>query len=164
MIRALGFALAVGVFALDRLSKWWVLGPFDLLSKGDVAVLPFFNLTLVWNRGVSLGLFPTTSDSGRFLLVGLTTLITVAVAVWLWRAQRAHVVLALGSVLGGALGNIWDRLSYGAVADFLHFHAWEYSFYVFNAADAAISLGLGVLVLDGLLLGKKPPKKAGHSS
>lgn len=164
MIRALGFTLAAVVYGLDRFSKWWVLGPFDLLSKGDVTVLPFFNLTLVWNHGISLGLFPATSEGGRLFLICLTSVITAIVAVWMCRAQRPPVALALGAVLGGALGNIWDRLSYGAVADFLHFHAWNYSFYVFNVADAAISLGLLVLILDGLLFGKKTPKKTDRSS
>ncbi|HXV74521.1 MAG TPA: signal peptidase II [Sphingomonadales bacterium] len=151
-----GFALAAAIFMLDRATKWWVLGPFDLAAKGDVALLPFFNLTLVWNRGISLGLFPMASEAGRFFLIALTAAISAFVAAWLWRAERLYAALALGLVLGGAVGNIWDRAAYGAVADFLHFHAFGLSFYIFNVADAAITAGVAVLLFDALLLRKKP--------
>lgn len=156
MNRNAGLGLAAAVFVLDRLSKWWLLGPFDLAAKGDVAVFPFFNLTLVWNRGISLGLFPMESEGGRALLIGLTAAIATLVAVWLWREAKLHAALALGLVLGGAIGNIWDRFQFGAVADFFHFHAFGFSFYIFNVADSAITVGVAVLIFDALLLrGKK---------
>lgn len=155
MNRAIGYGLAAGVFVLDRLSKWWLLGGFDLAAKSPVEIFPFFNLTLVWNRGISLGLFQMEGEGGRFLLIALTAAITALVAAWLWRAEKLHLALALGLVMGGAVGNIWDRLQYGAVADFLHFHLGSLSFYIFNLADAAITVGVAILIFDALLLPKK---------
>jgi signal peptidase II len=155
MTRKFGFALAAAVFALDRLSKWWLLGPFGLDARGDVELLPFFKLTLVWNRGISLGLFQMEGEGGRIALIALTAAISLFVAVWLWRVGKPHLTAALGLVLGGALGNIWDRFQYGAVADFFHFHALGHSFYIFNVADAAISTGVTILLFDALLLWKK---------
>ena len=155
MIRTLGLGLAAVVIALDRLSKWWLLDRFDLAAKSPVEIFPFFKLTLVWNRGVSLGLFQMEGEGGRVFLIGMTAAIAALVAAWLWRERKLHLALALGLVLGGALGNIWDRLQFGAVADFLHFHARGLSFYIFNAADAAITVGVGILLLDALLFRKK---------
>lgn len=158
MIRRTGYSLALGIFALDRLSKWWLLEKFDLAEKSPVPLLPFFDLTLIWNRGISLGLFQTGSETGRYILIALTSLISLAVAAWLWRADRLHMGVALGLVLGGAIGNIWDRFQYGAVADFLHFFIGGWSFYIFNVADAAITVGVAILLWDALFLRKKSPR------
>lgn len=147
----LGLRFALVVLILDQLSKWWILGPFALPAKVTVPVIDgFFNLTMVWNRGVSMGLFRADSDAGRWLLTGLTGAIAALVAYWLLKEQSRAQALALGGILGGAIGNIADRVRFGAVADFLHFHLMGYSFYVFNLADAAITLGVAALLFIGL--------------
>jgi signal peptidase II len=151
------FWLVAVVFALDRISKYWIIVLFDLPAQGTVNILPFFNLTMVWNQGISLGLFQVEGDMGRYLLIALTALITIILIVWLLREQRPAALVGLGLVIGGAIGNIWDRFQYGAVADFLHFHGFGHSFYVFNAADAAISLGVAFLLWDALLSPQKSP-------
>jgi len=151
---ARGLAIAAVTLVLDQISKWWVLSVFDLPSRGVVEVLPFFNLAMVWNRGVSFGLMAADGDLGRWLLVGLTVAISVGVLVWLRRATDVLTVLGLGLILGGAIGNIIDRIAYGAVADFVQLHAFGYSFYVFNVADAGITIGVALLLWDAILSGK----------
>ncbi len=151
------FLLAAIVFVVDRISKYWVVDVYDLPNQVSVNILPFFNLTMVWNQGISLGLFQADGDMGRYLLIAVTAVITLILIVWLLREERRNALVGLGLVVGGAVGNIWDRFEYGAVADFLHFHGFGYSFYVFNVADAAISLGVAFLLWDALLSPQKSP-------
>ena len=156
-MKHLGWLTALAVFVLDRLSKWWIVEVYDLPEKGSVAVLPFFSLTMVWNQGISLGLFQADSDLGRWLLIGVTGAISLALAVWLARVETRLLAVAIGLVLGGAVGNIIDRLIYPGVADFFHFHAFGASFYVFNVADSAISIGVVLLLWDSLRSSPKQP-------
>lgn len=153
----MGWLTALAVFVLDRLSKWWIVEVYDLPERGSVAVLPFFSLTMVWNQGISLGLFQADSDLGRWLLIGVTGAISLALAVWLARVETRLLAVAIGLVLGGAVGNIIDRLIYPGVADFFHFHAFGASFYVFNVADSAISIGVVLLLWDSLRSSPKQP-------
>lgn len=157
--RALGYGLALAIFLLDQLTKWIVIGPLDLRQRLKIELLPFFDLTWVENRGVSMGFFTAGSPLGQWLLVALTSAIAAAVGVWIWREKVRGDVVALALVLGGALGNILDRMRYGYVADFadLHFGTWR-PFLVFNVADAAITIGVLLLVLRALLTreGRKP--------
>lgn len=110
---------------------------------------------MVWNRGVSLGLFQMEGDTGRWIITLLTAVIAIGLAVWMWRAVERHLVIALGAIVGGAIGNIWDRIQYGAVADFIHLHAFGWSFWVFNVADSAITLGVLTLLWDSLRASSK---------
>lgn len=146
--RTAALALAALVLLLDQATKLAVLHRLDL-AAGSRPVLPFLDLTLVMNRGVSYGLLQQ-DGTGRWLLVALTVAATLALSVWLWRARRPAVRLALGLVVGGAVGNLVDRIAYGAVVDFVHLHYGRFSWYVFNVADAAIVAGVALLVLDGL--------------
>ena len=155
MIRYYGFVIAALVFIIDRLSKWWVVDVFDLAKAGPVELLPFFDLSFVWNRGISMGLFQADGNTGRYVLIALTGAVSIFIAVWLYRAKEKILKIGLGLVLGGALGNIWDRFEYGMVADFFHFHVAGWSFYTFNVADAAITLGVVLLLWDALLLSQK---------
>lgn len=148
--RAQLFLVSALVFVVDQLSKFWVLEIYDLPRRISVEVLPVFSLTMVWNRGVSMGLLQAGDPSGRWLLTGLTALISVGVALWMWRETNRRQGLALALVLGGALGNIVDRVRFGAVADFIHLHAGGWSFYVFNIADAGITVGVALLLLTSL--------------
>lgn len=154
-----GLPLAALVFVLDRVTKAWVLG---LREAGGlpVEVTPFFNLVFTWNRGITFGLFnnPDGPDYGRWVLVLVTGGISVALVIWLIRASGRLLVTGLGLVIGGAVGNLVDRILYGAVADFLDFHALGYHWYAFNVADAAIVCGVGLLLLDSLMTPQKPNK------
>ncbi len=145
------YLLALAVFVLDQLSKWWIISVVGLEDRITVPVLSFFSLTWVENRGVSMGMLTAGSDTERWALVGVTGLIAVVVAVWIRREQLWPEALALGLVLGGALGNIVDRIRFGYVVDFVHLHVGQWSFYVFNVADAAISLGVVILLVRALI-------------
>ena len=149
-MKRLGFGVAALVFLLDQLTKFWILNIVRLPERGTIEVLPFFRLTYVENIGVSMGLFNAYTDVGRWLLVAVTGAIAATVAVWITREKARTDVIALGLVLGGALGNIIDRVRFGYVVDFLHFFWGERSFWVFNVADAAITAGVLLLLLKAL--------------
>ena len=139
------------VLAADQASKWWILEGLHLPQLGRVDLLPVLSLTMVWNPGVTFGLFKAAGSAGAFMLVGVAVVIVAALALWLRRAESRLVALSLGAIAGGAIGNVLDRLRFGAVVDFIHVHVGGWSWYVFNVADAAIVCGVGALVLDGLL-------------
>ena len=161
-MRTSGYALALGVFALDQLVKFVMLGPLALREIGQVALLPIFNFTYVENHGVSLGMLTADSQTERWALVGVTAAIATGVAVWMSREKNRWDIVALGLVLGGALGNIVDRARFGYVVDFLDLHFGEFRpFMVFNVADAAITCGVVLLLARSLLLRDKPAKPAG---
>ena len=147
------YVTALGIFVADQLSKWVMIGPLALEQVGQIELLPIFNLTWVQNFGISLGLAQAENDTQRWLLVALTGAIALAVAYWIRREDKQGDRLALGLVLGGALGNIVDRVRFGYVVDFLDLHFGEIRpFYVFNVADAAISIGVVILLLRALLI------------
>lgn len=137
----------VGV-AIDQGSKLWLVYGFDLARNGPVDLLPILEIVLVWNRGISYGLFQQNSDLGRWLLAGVTIAVTIGLWVWSARCQSRLVALALALVIGGAIGNGIDRLTYGAVVDFVHFHVGTFSWYVFNLADVWIVAGVVGLLYD----------------
>lgn len=144
------YGLAAIVFLIDQLVKWWIIEGLGLRQLESVPVLPFLSLTWVENRGVSMGLLTAGSETGRWLLVGLTAAIALFVAFWIRRERHWPEAIALGLVLGGALGNIVDRVRFGYVVDFVHLHVGAWSFYVFNVADAAITIGVLILLLSTL--------------
>ena len=153
-MKRLGFGIAALVFLLDQLTKYWILAVVRLPERGYIEVLPVFRLTYVENIGVSMGLFNAYTAVGRWFLVVVTGGIAAAVAVWISREKARADVVALGLVLGGALGNIVDRVRFGYVVDFLHFFWGEHSFWVFNVADAAISTGVLLLLSRALMAPK----------
>ena len=159
--RSLGFAVALVVFALDQFSKWYVTGPLGLTHLGDEHyLLPFFQFTFTRNEGISLGLLNATNPTGRWMLVALTTAIAVAVAVWIGREKNRVDQIALGMVLGGALGNILDRTRHGYVTDFLDLHFGDFRpFLIFNIGDAAISIAVVILLLRAFLTRKEDAKE-----
>jgi signal peptidase II len=149
-LTAFGVIAAGVILAADQASKWWVLSVLDLPGRGSITLLPVLSLTMVWNRGVTFGFLNSLGAWSAPALVVGALVIVAALAVWLRRAERAVVALALGAIAGGAIGNVVDRLRFGAVVDFIHAHAFGYSWYVFNVADAAIVCGVAALVIDGL--------------
>ncbi len=149
--RAKGAAIAVLVLALDQVSKWWILT--DVMNPPRIIeITPFFNIVLAWNRGVSFGMFAGDSAWGPWLLTGLAGVIVIALAVWLWRTPSRLSVAALGLIIGGAVGNVVDRLNHGAVVDFLDVHAAGWHWPAFNVADSAICVGAAILVLESLFI------------
>ena len=152
----LGFAVAILVLILDQLAKWFVTHPLGLNQIGDqLVLLPIFNFTYTQNEGISLGLLNATNPVGRWMLVLVTSAIAVGVAVWIGREKSRIDQAALGMVLGGALGNIIDRVRFGYVVDFadLHFGTFR-PFLVFNVGDAAISIAVVILLLRAFLTRK----------
>ena len=161
---ALGFSVALTVFLLEQVTKWIVLGPLDLRNVLQIEILPIFNLTYTENHGISLGLFQASSDAMRWVLVVGTSLVAAGVAYWIAREERRWDQVALGMVLGGALGNILDRVRHGYVVDFADLHFGEFRpFFIFNVADAAISIGVAILLLRSFLVKEAPKENAEHA-
>ena len=161
---AVGFGIAAIVFLLEQVSKWIVLGPLDLRNVLQIEILPIFNLTYTENHGISLGLFQASSDAMRWLLVVATSGVAAGVAYWITREERRWDQVALGMVLGGALGNILDRVRHGYVVDFADLHFGEFRpFFIFNVADAAISIGVVILLLRAFLVKEARKENAEHA-
>jgi len=146
----LGFVAALSVLAADQASKYWILEVIRLPDIGQIVLLPVLNLTMVWNRGVTFGLLNGLGEWSSLALAGVALVVVATLGLWMVRAESRIVAIALGAIAGGAVGNVIDRLRFGAVVDFIHAHAWGWSWYVFNVADAAIVCGVGVLVLESL--------------
>jgi signal peptidase II len=142
----LGLAIAALTLVLDQITKLWVLFGYRLTEQGRVSVLPFMDFVMVWNRGISYGLFQQDALVGRLVLLAITAGAVVFLSVWLARETSRLSALALGLILGGAVGNAIDRAAYGAVVDFVLLHAAGYEWYVFNIADAAIVVGVALLL------------------
>jgi signal peptidase II len=145
--RTLGFGVAVAAVLIDQAYKAWMLGPFELAERGRVAVAPFLDIVLVWNRGVSYGLLTQEGDLGRWILIAFGLAGAVLFSWWLWSTRRPLSALSLGLVIGGAVSNVIDRLVHGAVADFFLFHVAGFEWYVFNLADVWIVAGVIGLLL-----------------
>lgn len=151
-IRRLGLWMLALTFLADQASKLWLLFGADIVGRGPFPVAPFLELTVVWNRGISYGLFQQDSSLGRWLLI----MVSLAAAIWmglmLWRSDSRLAAASLGLIVGGALGNAVDRVLYQAVFDFAHFFIGEWSWYVFNIADAAIVVGVAGLLYDAAMV------------
>ena len=163
-LRGIGLAVALVTLLIDQGTKQWLLRIYDLAEKQPVRIAPVLDLVLAWNKGISYSLFTTDSSSGPIILLAVTLSVTAFLAVWLWRTRTTLSAVALGCLIGGALGNAWDRFAYGAVVDFVHVHVGRFSWYIFNGADCAIVLGVALLVLDSLRspaadLASKMPEK-----
>ncbi|MGL5735184.1 MAG: signal peptidase II [Beijerinckiaceae bacterium] len=143
-----GFITAVVTLAADQATKVWALFFSPLVEKLSIPLLPFLELVVVWNRGISYGMFQQSTDLGRWLLVALSVAAALGFTVWLARAQNRVLALSLGLLIGGAVGNLIDRVVFGAVFDFIHLHWGSFSWYVFNIADAAIVAGVAGLMYD----------------
>lgn len=174
-----GFSIALDILIIDQISKWMILeyvireqiqpntrplGLFEWLfdaparfPHASVEILPFFNLTMVWNEGVSFGMF---QGSAVWILIGIALAITALFSVWLTRATGWLQALSLAMVIGGAVGNVIDRLRFGAVADFFDFHVMGWHYPAFNVADCAIVVGIALLVIDGIFFEPKRSKEA----
>jgi len=161
--RMLGLGLGVAALTvlLDQLSKWWILsvalpclsgppGPWCQVDSLPIEVTGFFNLVMTWNRGVSFGLFAHEAAFMPYVLIAVALAITAFMLLWLSRVDRPFMAMSIGLIIGGAVGNVVDRLRFGAVADFLDFHLFGWHWPAFNVADSGIVVGVLLIVADGL--------------
>lgn len=159
--RLFGFSAALIVLVFDQLAKWAVVGPLKLQWVEQIYVLPIFNLTWVENFGISLGYLNAHTEIGRWMLVGVTSAIAIGVFVWILLEKNRYEQIAIGMILGGALGNIFDRVRHGYVVDFLDLHFGTFRpFLVFNVGDAAISIGVAILLLRAFLVRHEKPEES----
>ena len=159
-----GLAVAAVVLVADQVSKYFILDLFGVSGAcrhvlEPVILTPFLNLILVCNPGVSFGLFPAKSPEMVWALTGLALAIVGGLLIWLWRTQRGFPAIAIGVVIGGAVGNVVDRVQYDSVVDFVDFHVGGWHFATFNVADAGISIGVVLLLLDSLFGPRESPRK-----
>lgn len=151
-----GLIAAVAALVLDQASKLWLLNVFELGPRGTVRITPFFDLVLAWNTGISYGWFQDTGPVGQTVLLAFKALAIIVLGVWMARSGSRLAVIGLGLIIGGAIGNTIDRLTYGAVVDFALFHAEiggkTYNWYVFNLADVAIVAGVAALLYDSFVI------------
>ncbi|OKO80914.1 signal peptidase II [Bradyrhizobium sp. AS23.2] len=150
-----GILSAIVTVILDQASKLWLLNVFDLAHRGVVRVTPFFDLVLAWNIGISFGWLQNDSQEAQIALMAVKAVAVVALAIWMARSHTRLATVALGLIIGGAIGNGIDRLAYGAVVDFALFHIEiggnTFNWYVFNLADVAIVAGVAALLYDSFL-------------
>ena len=152
-----GLIVASAVIILDQATKWWVVTIF-MDPPRVVDVWPFFNVVMVWNRGVTFGFLGNAPFWGQWAFVGLSLAIVAILLLWLRRAETKWRAAAIGLIIGGALGNVIDRVHYGAVADFLDFYVAGYHWPAFNLADSAITLGVAIMFFDALFKPKEALK------
>jgi signal peptidase II len=153
-LTALGLGVAAASVVIDQASKLWILYGLDMQPGISLRLAPFLDLVLIWNKGISYGLFQQNGPLGQWALLALKAAAVALLWIWLARSGSRLTALSLGLIIGGAVGNAIDRIAYGAVADFLLFHVTTQSFsfrwYVFNLADAAIVAGVVGLLYDSL--------------
>jgi signal peptidase II len=150
-----GILAALAVLILDQAAKLWLLFVFEIGRRGAVEVTPFFDLVLAWNTGISYGWFSESGPVGQAILVAIKAIAVVVLAIWMAKSQTRLATIALGLIIGGAIGNAIDRFAYGAVVDFALFHVQiggkPFNWYVFNLADVAIVAGVAALLYDSFL-------------
>lgn len=156
--------LASLLFIADQAVKFIMIGPLSLQSRGQIHIIPFFNLTWAENRGVSMGFLSADNEAQRWMLVGATALIALIVFIWMMREKVRGDILALSLILGGALGNIVDRARYGYVVDYADLHFGEFRpFYIFNLADACITIGVLILLARAFLMREDTPQETAEN-
>jgi signal peptidase II len=159
----LGVIMAIVTLVLDQASKFWLVRVFDIAHRGTVKLTPFFDLVLAWNQGISFGWFQNDGPTAQLILLAVKAVAVVVLAVWMVRSRTLMATLALGLIIGGAIGNGVDRFAYGAVVDFALFHVQigqnTFNWYVFNLADVAIVAGVAALLYEsfwGISAAKAP--------
>jgi signal peptidase II len=144
------------MLALDQLTKWWII--YHVMQPPQVIeVTPFFNLVMGWNHGISFGMLSSVQELSTWLLPCIVLVIVAGLLIWLFRVNQLRQAIGLGFIIGGAIGNLIDRVRFGAVADFLDFHVWGFHWPAFNVADSAITIGAAALILDCLFEVEKKP-------
>ncbi len=159
-LRRLGVLIVALTFVFDQALKLWLLFGLKLAEEGPFQLASFLEIVLAWNRGISYGLFQQSTDIGRWALVVLSIVAAIWLWRWMWRSDDRLTVVSLALIIGGALGNGLDRMVYGAVVDFVHFHVGSFSWYIFNIADAAIVFGVLGLLWESVRPGASRSKAA----
>lgn len=146
----LGFVAILAAVGIDQASKWYLL---DVLMQPpqNYEVFPFFHIVLTWNKGISFGFLPAGSSYAVWALVGVAVAMVLFLLTWLFQAENRLQALSIGLVIGGAIGNVIDRIRFGAVTDFIYFHYGDYYFPAFNAADSFITIGVGLILIEYLI-------------
>jgi signal peptidase II len=157
---ALGAAVAFAAAIADQLHKAWTIALLERAPEHRITLAPFFDMVMAWNHGISYGLFKQDSDAGRWALIAFSIAAVLGLAYWLAHFQTRLSAIGLGLILGGAMGNLIDRIHYGAVADFFHFHVGGFHWYIFNLADVFIAAGAACLLYDSLIYSHKSAGKA----
>ena len=139
---------------MDQVTKWWIIN-YIMQPIKTLPITPFFNIVLTWNSGISFGIFSNQGSFSVIILSTLATLIVFFLAVWLMKAENKKLIIGLICIIGGAIGNIIDRVYHGAVIDFLDFHIKSYHWPAFNVADSCIFIGATLIILDSLFPDKK---------
>ncbi len=155
-VSGLGFAVMLASVSIDQAHKWWMLLIYDIQSRGRVSILPFLDLIYAHNTGISYGLL---SGTGPLILIGFSLILIVIMGLWLAQNDTKLVAAGLGLIMGGALGNVIDRITMGGVADFIQLHAFGFYWYVFNIADVLIFVGVACLLYDVLIVSRKTAVK-----
>lgn len=154
--RALGLTAALAALALDQAHKFWMLHIFDVAARPPMTLAPFLDVMLSWNYGVSYSLFTAHEAAARLVMLTVQGAIIAGLAIWMVRAESRATAVALGLIIGGALGNAADRIMRGAVADFFYLHTslpvGPLANYVFNLADVFITAGVALLIIEGFFL------------
>ncbi|QHI94973.1 signal peptidase II [Aristophania vespae] len=150
--RLAGLVIIFLVLLADQVSKYWILYGLKLPEKVSVPVTAWLNFTMVWNHAVTFGMF---GGHGPWIFITISLIAVLALFIVLLRSHRWLVCIACGGIIGGAIGNVIDRLNYGAVVDFLHFHVGNWSWYVFNIADSAIVCGVGLWIIDSFIADRR---------
>ncbi|MCL9983634.1 MAG: signal peptidase II [Erythrobacter sp.] len=162
--RLIGLGFAAFIAVIDQVVKWYVIGPLALRQVGNIPLLPFFDLTYTENRGISLGMLQATDMETRWLLVAMTGVIALVVLVWMLREKAMGEILGLALILGGAVGNIRDRFELGYVIDYADLHIGSFRpFLIFNIADAAITIGVVIILARSLFVRDKAETQAGDT-
>lgn len=156
--RTLAIVVALLALVIDQAHKLYMLRVVEIALTQPIELTPFFELIMVWNYGISYGLFQQHSDTGRWVLIVISFAAAIGLMIWAWRTPVLLVALSAALIAGGAVGNGIDRIVYGAVADFFHFHVGSFSWYVFNFADVFIVAGVMGLIIDQVILARSPQK------
>ena len=163
--RLIGVAIAFAIYGIDQYVKWLMVEPLQLRQVRVIELLPFFDLRWTQNFGVSMGMFEATSLEARWMLVGVTALIALVVTIWMFREKLFGDILGLSFILGGALGNIKDRYELGYVIDYADFHIGDFRpFLIFNVADAAITIGVVIILARSFFVREKEAETTGPAS
>ena len=153
-IKKLAVPFILILIFLDQVTKWWIIN-YIMQPIKILPITPFFNIVLTWNSGISFGIFSNQGSFSVIILSTLATLIVFFLAVWLMKAENKKLIIGLICIIGGAIGNIIDRVYHGAVIDFLDFHIKSYHWPAFNVADSCIFIGATLIILDSLFPDKK---------
>jgi signal peptidase II len=157
--RGLGLLVAALTLAVDQANKLWLIFTYGIEQRQPVHLTPFFDIVFAKNPGISYSLLSANSAAGRWALLAMTLVATACLAFWLYRSRTRITAFALGLIIGGALGNAYDRFAYGFVADFYHLHLGGFSWYVFNLADVAIVVGVGLLLFESVVMNGRAARK-----